>query len=114
MANKRMHHSPFKLTRFPCTACQAGVASDTLASLAVGVTNLLGTIVAGAIIEKSGRTVLLKNSYIGQGLAMFFMAAGFSLPALQVREHCPGHEHQRIQCFRNDVTLADAVLFYWL
>jgi len=63
---------------------QAGVASDTLASLAVGVTNAIGTIVAASIIEKTGRTTLLKNSYLGQGLAMFFMAAGFSIPALQV------------------------------
>jgi hypothetical protein len=63
---------------------QAGVASDTLASLSIGVVNVLGTVVAASIIEKSGRTTLLKNSYIGQGLAMFFMAAGFSIPALQV------------------------------
>ncbi|GAX75105.1 hypothetical protein CEUSTIGMA_g2549.t1 [Chlamydomonas eustigma] len=62
---------------------QAGVASDTLASLAVGTVNVLGTLVAASIIERSGRTTLLKNSYLGQGLAMFFMAAGFSLPALQ-------------------------------
>ena len=63
------------------------MASDTLASLAVGVTNAIGTIIAATIIEKTGRTTLLKNSYVGQGLAMFFMAAGFSIPSLQVGPH---------------------------
>jgi len=62
---------------------QAGVQSDTLASAAVGATNVLGTIIAGAIIEKAGRKVLLANSYLGQAAAMFAMAAGFSLPALK-------------------------------
>jgi hypothetical protein len=72
---------------------QAGVASDTLASLAVGTVNVLGTLVAASIIERSGRTTLLKNSYLGQGLAMFFMAAGFSLPALQVSLLRVLHKH---------------------
>lgn len=59
------------------------MASGTLASVAVGATNVLGTIVAGSIIEKAGRTTLLSNSYLGQAAAMFAMAAGFSLPALK-------------------------------
>jgi hypothetical protein len=54
-----------------------------MASLAVGVTNVIGTIIAASIIEKAGRTTLLSNSYLGQAVAMFAMAAGFSLPALK-------------------------------
>lgn len=62
---------------------QAGVTSDTLASLAVGATNVLGTLIAASIIEKQGRTTLLTNSYMGQAAAMFAMAAGFTIPALK-------------------------------
>uniref|UniRef100_A0A7R9YSH1 Major facilitator superfamily (MFS) profile domain-containing protein n=1 Tax=Chlamydomonas euryale TaxID=1486919 RepID=A0A7R9YSH1_9CHLO len=61
----------------------AGVTSDTLASLAVGATNVLGTVIAASIIEKAGRTSLLSLSYLGQGLSMFAMALGFTLPVLQ-------------------------------
>eukprot|EP00798_Chlamydomonas_sp_ICE-L_P011127 gene11127-18747_t len=60
----------------------AGVASGTLASAAVGATNILGTIIAGSIIEQTGRKTLLSNSYLGQAAAMFVMAAGFCVPAL--------------------------------
>lgn len=62
---------------------QAGVKSTTLASAAVGVTNVLGTLVAVWLMDKAGRKQLLTNSFMGQALAMFVMAAGFSLPALQ-------------------------------
>ncbi|KAF5832364.1 general substrate transporter [Dunaliella salina] len=61
---------------------QAGVQSDTLASAAVGVTNVLGTVVAASIIEKAGRKQLLANSYLGQAAAMLLMAFGFASPAL--------------------------------
>lgn len=33
----------------------AGVGSETLASAAVGVVNVLGTIVAGSLMDKAGR-----------------------------------------------------------
>ncbi|KAL6760297.1 general substrate transporter [Haematococcus lacustris] len=62
---------------------QAGVTSDTLASAAVGATNVLGTLVAASIIERAGRKQLLVNSYLGQAGAMVLMAAGFALPALK-------------------------------
>jgi len=62
---------------------QAGVTSDTLASAAVGATNVIGTIIAASIIERAGRKQLLINSYLGQAAAMFVMAAGFTLPALK-------------------------------
>ncbi|KAG2498051.1 hypothetical protein HYH03_003812 [Edaphochlamys debaryana] len=62
---------------------QAGVASDTLASAAVGATNVLGTVVAAGLMDRAGRKQLLSNSFLGQAACMFAMAAGFSLPALQ-------------------------------
>lgn len=39
---------------------QAGVTSDTLASAAVGATNVLGTVVAGSIIEGTGGCLWLQ------------------------------------------------------
>ena len=42
------------------------MTSGTLASVAVGATNVLGTVIAGSVIEKAGRTTLLANSYLGQ------------------------------------------------
>ncbi|KAG1679661.1 hypothetical protein FOA52_006178 [Chlamydomonas sp. UWO 241] len=60
----------------------AGVKSGTLASVAVGATNVLGTVIAAGIIEKAGRTSLLMGSYLGQGVSMLAMAAAFVVPAL--------------------------------
>ena len=57
---------------------QAGVTSGTLASAAVGVTNVLGTLIAGGIIEKAGRKQLLSNSFIGQVGHRFFLSRGYS------------------------------------
>lgn len=62
---------------------QAGVQSAALASVAVGATNVVGTLIAGALIEKQGRCTLLVNSYLGQALAMFLMAAGLGIEALK-------------------------------
>ncbi|KXZ57026.1 hypothetical protein GPECTOR_1g927 [Gonium pectorale] len=62
---------------------QAGVTSDALASAAVGATNVLGTVVAAGLMDRAGRKQLLSNSFLGQAVCMFAMAAGFSLPALQ-------------------------------
>lgn len=45
---------------------QAGVASTTLASAAVGATNVLGTMVAASLMDKAGRKQLLTNSFLGQ------------------------------------------------
>ncbi|MEW5317035.1 MAG: hypothetical protein WDW38_008366 [Sanguina aurantia] len=61
----------------------AGVVSDTAASAAVGVTNVLGTIVAAWLMDRAGRKQLLGGSFLGQACAMFIMAAGFSLAALK-------------------------------
>lgn len=79
---------------------QAGVASTAIASAVVGAVNVLGTIIAGGVIEKAGRKCacmlaccalqhcivyrqLLVLSYIGMAVSMFSMAAGLGLPALQ-------------------------------
>lgn len=62
---------------------QAGVQSAALASVAVGATNVIGTLIASALIEKQGRTTLLINSYLGQALAMLLMAAGLGIEAMK-------------------------------
>lgn len=45
---------------------QAGVTSGTLASAAVGATNVLGTMVAAGLMDRAGRKQLLTNSFLGQ------------------------------------------------
>lgn len=60
----------------------AGIQSDALASAAVGLINVLGTMIAASLMDKRGRKQLLTVSMAGQGLAMLAMAAGFALPAL--------------------------------
>ncbi|GMH43045.1 hypothetical protein BSKO_10967 [Bryopsis sp. KO-2023] len=60
----------------------AGMSSATLASAAVGATNVLGTIFATSLMDKAGRKQLLTFSYLGMGIAMLSMAAGFSVEAL--------------------------------
>lgn len=64
------------------TFLQAGITSGALASAAVGATNVLGTLIASGLIEKAGRKQLLNQSYLGMGVAMLAMAAGFGIPAL--------------------------------
>ena len=61
---------------------QAGIQNAQLSSAAVGVTNVIGTIIAGSIIEKAGRKQLLTISYSGMAVAMLALAAGSSVPAL--------------------------------
>jgi len=41
----------------------AGVTADVLASVAVGVTNLVGTLIATAIVDRLGRKTLLIGSF---------------------------------------------------
>lgn len=62
---------------------QAGVTSDTLASAAVGVTNVLGTLVSAFLVERMGRKVLMAGSFCGQALSMGLLVAGFTLPFLK-------------------------------
>lgn len=55
------------------------MTSDTLASAAVGVTNVVGTIIAASLMENAGRKQLLASSFLGQAAAMFYMVAGFTV-----------------------------------
>lgn len=61
----------------------AGITSGTLASAAVGATNVIGTLVAASMMESAGRKQLLSNSFVGQGVAMLAMAAGFGMISLK-------------------------------
>lgn len=61
---------------------KAGVGSEALASAAVGVTNVLGSVVATGLMDRAGRKQLLVLSYAGMGASMLAMAAGLSLPFL--------------------------------
>lgn len=60
---------------------KAGVASGTLASAVVGVVNVLGTIFAAGLIDKTGRKILLTWSFAGMGASMLAMAVGLSTAA---------------------------------
>lgn len=60
----------------------AGIASGSLASAAVGLINVLGTIGAASLMEKAGRKQLLKLSFTGMGLSMLLMALGLAVPSL--------------------------------
>ena len=59
----------------------AGIQSDALASAAVGVINVLGTIGAASLIEKTGRKDLLRLSFAGMGACMLTMSLGLAVPA---------------------------------
>lgn len=61
---------------------KAGIASGALASAAVGVVNVLGTILAASLMDKAGRKQLLSLSFGGMGIAMLAMALGLALPSL--------------------------------
>ena len=61
----------------------AGVASETLATLAVGALNVVGTVLAGSIIDRVRRKTLLCVSWGAMGAAMLGMA-GLRTPAAAV------------------------------
>ena len=67
-----------------CMSVQAGVKSQALASAGVGAINVLGTIVAGSLVDKAGRKQLLLVSFLGMAASMLAMSAGLGLPSLQV------------------------------
>lgn len=61
---------------------KAGIASGALASAAVGVVNVLGTVAAAALMDRAGRKQLLILSFGGMGTAMLCMALGLAIPSL--------------------------------
>ena len=61
---------------------KAGVANGALASAVVGLANVLGTMLAAALMDKAGRVQLLTASFGGMAAAMLAMAAGLGVPAL--------------------------------
>ena len=63
-------------------ALQAGIQNAATASAAIGAVNVIGTIIAGSLIEKAGRVQLLTVSFGGMCLSMFAMVAGRTIPAL--------------------------------
>ncbi len=59
---------------------QAGIKDGALASAAVGVVNVLGTVVAGSMMDRAGRKQLLTTSFALMGASMLAMSAGLALP----------------------------------
>jgi MFS family permease len=60
----------------------AGITSGALASAAVGLINVIGTVGAASFMDRAGRKQLLKLSFTGMGLSMLIMALGLALPSL--------------------------------
>jgi|APGre2960657444_1045066.scaffolds.fasta_scaffold00345_9 sugar porter (SP) family MFS transporter len=60
----------------------AGLGSDTLASAAVGVVNVVGTAVAARSLDRAGRRPMLLASFAGMAAAMLLLSATLSLPLL--------------------------------
>ena len=62
---------------------EAGLQSAVLGSVAVALTNILGTVcVATPLIDKFGRKAMLCSSYAGMAASMAVMAAAAATPAL--------------------------------
>lgn len=61
---------------------QAGIDSANLASAAVGLANVIGTLIAGRMLDKEGRKPLLSRSLVLMAGAMGLLAAGMTVPAL--------------------------------
>lgn len=61
---------------------KAGLASEALASAAVGLINVLGTIGAASFMDRAGRKYLLKLSFTGMGLSMLLMSLGLTSSSL--------------------------------
>eukprot|EP00210_Caulerpa_lentillifera_P006690 g6393.t1 len=61
---------------------EAGTSNMTLASAAVGATNVLGTVFAFFLMDQSGRKQLLSLSFLGMGISMAIMVLGFSMESL--------------------------------
>ncbi|KAK3133263.1 hypothetical protein QOZ80_6AG0534390 [Eleusine coracana subsp. coracana] len=57
-----------------------GITSGALASLYVGITNLVGAIIASYLMDKQGRKKLLIGSYVGMAFAMSLIVYGISFP----------------------------------
>lgn len=62
---------------------QAGITSAILASVAVSAMNVVGTIIAGSVIDRAGRKPLLTASFTVMGVAMVILALALSQPALK-------------------------------
>jgi MFS family permease len=64
-----------------------GPSGAVLASIAVGVFNIAGTLVAMTAIEKAGRRSLLIASYAGMATTMFVMGASFVVTLSKAYSH---------------------------
>jgi sugar porter (SP) family MFS transporter len=61
---------------------EAGIASDTLASAAVGAINVAGTAAAARALDRAGRRPMLIFSFAGMAASMALLSAALSLPSL--------------------------------
>lgn len=62
---------------------RAGMTSGATASAVVGLVNVLGTVVAGRMMDRAGRKPLLVSSFAIMGISMATMAMGIGWPALK-------------------------------
>eukprot|EP01026_Neomeris_dumetosa_P069670 TRINITY_DN6898_c0_g1_i7.p1 TRINITY_DN6898_c0_g1~~TRINITY_DN6898_c0_g1_i7.p1 ORF type:complete len:413 (+),score=25.02 TRINITY_DN6898_c0_g1_i7:43-1239(+) len=62
---------------------KVGLKSEALASVGVGLINIMGTLLAAFLIDRMGRKKLLLFSLLVQGTAMIVMAMGLSIQSMQ-------------------------------
>eukprot|EP00854_Cymbomonas_tetramitiformis_P000527 gene527-921_t len=68
---------------------EAGLQAGVLASAGVGLINVLGTLMAGSMLDRYGRKPLLIGSYCGMGLCMLLQAVTMLLGQLTARMAVP-------------------------
>ncbi|KAJ8899443.1 hypothetical protein K2173_018417 [Erythroxylum novogranatense] len=64
-----------------------GIASSSLASLLVGITNFAGALCASYLMEKEGRQKLLIGSYLGMAISMSVVVCAISFPVDEELSH---------------------------
>ena len=87
--NEQLSKQPLESCYWCVTTLQAGIQSQALASAGVGAIIVVGTVIAGSLVDKAGRKQLLIASYLGMAASMAAMACGLAMPQLAVRTSAP-------------------------
>ncbi|XP_059077710.1 probable plastidic glucose transporter 1 isoform X3 [Cryptomeria japonica] len=69
------------------TFADVGISNNTVASIALGIANFAGAIIALYLMDKQGRRNLLMGSYIGMASSMFLLIIPFGVPLNEQTSH---------------------------